>query len=156
MQLHRTRYALVLPLLLVVSLAVADTFQISWWTVDGGGGAAAGKGLELDGTIGQPDASPAGALTGGGYSLTGGFWAFAVPACESYAPVDYDRDCDVDHDDFMIWASCARGSRIAHDGTEICQAADFDGDNDVDQTDFAAFQRCFTGPGGVADPNCGG
>ena len=58
---------------------VADAqLAISWYTIDGGGGMnSAGGGLQLDGTIGQPDA---GAMTGGGFSLTGGFWAVTPSA----------------------------------------------------------------------------
>lgn len=50
----------------------SQTFTIDWFTVDGGGGASAGGGLALAGTMGQPDA---GAMNGGGFSLTGGFWS---------------------------------------------------------------------------------
>jgi len=41
--------------------------------VAGGGGITTGGVYSLNGTIGQHDASAA--MTGGGYSLTGGFWA---------------------------------------------------------------------------------
>ena len=60
--------------LLVVSVALAQSgggYDLTWWTADGGGGAASGGGYALNGTIGQPDA---GALSGGGYTLAGGFW----------------------------------------------------------------------------------
>ena len=47
-------------------------YELSWWTVDGGGQMySIGGGYEIGGTIGQPDA---GVLTGGGYTLGGGFW----------------------------------------------------------------------------------
>jgi hypothetical protein len=46
-------------------------YELSWWTVDGGGAYSAGGGYELGGTAGQPDA---GMLAGGGYTLDGGFW----------------------------------------------------------------------------------
>jgi hypothetical protein len=46
--------------------------EISWFSVGGGGGHASGGGYELTGTLGQPDA---GMLTGGDYTLGGGFWA---------------------------------------------------------------------------------
>ncbi len=53
-------------------------YDLSWWTIDGGGVTfATGGSFTMGGTIGQPDASNT--LTGGTYSLTGGFW-FA-PAC---------------------------------------------------------------------------
>lgn len=53
-------------------LSAGGPFELTWSTVDGGGGFSAGGGYELNGTIGQPDAS--GSLSGGGYALSGGFW----------------------------------------------------------------------------------
>ncbi len=47
-------------------------FDLSWWTVDGGGGRLTGNGFTLEGSVGQPDA---GTLQGGGYVLYGGFWS---------------------------------------------------------------------------------
>jgi hypothetical protein len=61
------------------SNASPPTYDLSWWTVDGGGGRA-GVGSEghpytLSGTIGQADAAE---WTGsGGYALVGGFWSGA-------------------------------------------------------------------------------
>jgi hypothetical protein len=46
-------------------------YDLSWWTVDGGAAAFRGEGYVLDGTAGQPDA---GVLSGGDYTLSGGFW----------------------------------------------------------------------------------
>jgi hypothetical protein len=75
------RAALFIPIvlaLLVVSIAVAQTgggYDVSWHTIDGGGGTATGGGYMLAGTLGQPDA---GAQSGGGYTLNGGFWASAA------------------------------------------------------------------------------
>lgn len=61
-------------LFLAFSLPVqAQSYAITWWTVDGGGGTSAGGGYILSGTIGQPDA---GVMSGGGYTLSGGFWSF--------------------------------------------------------------------------------
>ena len=51
--------------------ARAQTFQIDWLTIDGGGGLTSGGGYSLNGTIGQPDA---GAMSGGAFALAGGFW----------------------------------------------------------------------------------
>jgi hypothetical protein len=60
--------------LLLLTLSVdAQTYSIDWFTTDGGGGTSTGVDYSVTGTIGQPDAS--GAMTGGGYSLTGGFWS---------------------------------------------------------------------------------
>jgi len=50
-------------------------YDLSWWTVDGGGGAMTGsagsRSYTLTGTNGQPDA---GSLAGGPYLLASGFW----------------------------------------------------------------------------------
>ena len=54
-------------------LASAQSFSIDWFTVDGGGGTSTGGVFTVSGTIGQPDAG--GPMTGGNFSLTGGFWA---------------------------------------------------------------------------------
>jgi hypothetical protein len=47
-------------------------FDLSWSTIDGGGGTSTGGQFQLSGTIGQPDA---GVLTGGQFKLEGGFWS---------------------------------------------------------------------------------
>jgi len=54
-----------------VALA-AGTLDLSWFTIDGGGGTSTGEALTLSGTIGQPDAA---ASAGDAFSLTGGFWS---------------------------------------------------------------------------------
>ncbi len=60
-------------------------YDLSWWTIDGGGVTfATGGSFNLGGTVGQPDASSA--LTGGTYSLTGGFWF--TPCIVSNGDVD--------------------------------------------------------------------
>jgi len=70
-----TRVALVgagIAALALVSLAAAQGgFDLSWYTVDGGGARSSGGGFTLEGSVGQPDA---GTLSGGGYTLQGGFW----------------------------------------------------------------------------------
>jgi hypothetical protein len=53
--------------------AFGQPFTMGWHTIDSGGGSSASGGFELSGTIGQHDAR--GLMTGGGFSLTGGFWA---------------------------------------------------------------------------------
>ena len=53
--------------------AFAQPYAIDWHTIDGGGGTSTGGVFTLSGTIGQPDAG--GPMTGGNYSLTGGYWA---------------------------------------------------------------------------------
>ena len=54
-------------------------FAITSFTIDGGGGSSSGGTFNVRGTIGQPDAgSPVAPLTGGTFSLVGGFWAGAA------------------------------------------------------------------------------
>ena len=63
---------LTIPIILIIGTsAQAQPYSITLWTVDGGGGTSAGGSYALSGTIGQPDA---GVLSGGTYSLIGGFW----------------------------------------------------------------------------------
>ena len=62
-------------LLGVTGAALAQTgggYDLTWWTVDGGGGRLEGGGYTLDSTVGQADAAPP--ISGGGYDLQGGFW----------------------------------------------------------------------------------
>ena len=56
--------------------ALAQTYSIDWFTIDGGGGTSTGGAYSLSGTIGQPDAGEP--MTGGNYSLIGGFWVLPI------------------------------------------------------------------------------
>ena len=66
---------IILPTLLFVSIASAQTFSVNWSTVDGGGGSSGAGGFSVNGTIGQPDA---GHMSHGAYEVAGGFWSFAA------------------------------------------------------------------------------
>jgi len=46
-------------------------FDLTWSTIDGGGGVSTGGVYSVTGTIGQPDA---GTSSGGSFTLVGGFW----------------------------------------------------------------------------------
>ena len=62
------------------SASLSIGYDLSWWTVDGGGATfSTGGDYALGGTVGQPDA---GVLEGGDYSLTGGFWGGRAVAVE--------------------------------------------------------------------------
>ena len=53
----------------------AQSYDLSWYTIDGGGGMfSAGGTYSLGGTIAQSDAGP---MTGGQFEVQGGFWAGA-------------------------------------------------------------------------------
>ena len=51
----------------------SQTYTVDWFKISGGGGGSTGGIYAVNGTIGQPDAS--GQMTGGNYSVTGGFWS---------------------------------------------------------------------------------
>ncbi len=61
---------------LSASAAIAQSYEITQWTISSGGTLqATGGDWQLAGTIGQWEATPARALSGGQWRLTGGFWA---------------------------------------------------------------------------------
>ena len=58
-------------MLVFTSQAPAQSYSIDWHTIDGGGGTSTCGVYSISGTVGQPDA---GVMSGGSYSLAGGFW----------------------------------------------------------------------------------
>jgi hypothetical protein len=58
---------------LLPAFALAQSYTVDWYKVAGGGGTSTGGVYSVSGTIGQPDASAA--MSGGQYSVTGGFWS---------------------------------------------------------------------------------
>jgi hypothetical protein len=64
---------LILFLLFSAALVHAQSYSIDWYKVAGGGGTSTNGQYSLSGSIGQPDASVA--MSGGNYSVTGGFWS---------------------------------------------------------------------------------
>ena len=62
----------------------AQSYSIDWYKIAGGGGTSTGATYQVTGTIGQPDAS--GAMSGGNYSLTGGFWSLISVVQTAGAP----------------------------------------------------------------------
>ena len=83
-----TLLLVVLACLLVVCAVLAapgDGYDLSWWTVDGGGTTFNTGGVyALGGTASQPDA---GVLGDGDYTLTGGFWGGAMLRYSVYLPL---------------------------------------------------------------------
>lgn len=69
---------------LTVSAQSGDGFDLSWSTIDGGGGTSIGGNYSLSGTVGQADA---GVQSGGGYTLAGGFWDRSGATHEVYLPL---------------------------------------------------------------------
>ena len=87
---RKTIFILFVITVLFLSAAVAlaqsgGVYDLSWSSVDGGGYTfSSGGDYTLGGTIGQPDA---GLLSGGNYSLSGGFWHGMAAAYEVYLPL---------------------------------------------------------------------
>jgi hypothetical protein len=68
------RWMVVLALLLflgyTVGVVAAPDFAMTWWRISAGGTSGA-SGYTLSGAMGQAEV---GTLSGGGYTLTAGFW----------------------------------------------------------------------------------
>ena len=62
-----------IPFFLAAAVLQAQQYSVDWHKIAGGGGTSSNGQYSVSGTIGQPDAG--GAMSGGNYSLTGGFWA---------------------------------------------------------------------------------
>ena len=130
--------AVVLTVLVLVAVVgaglSADEYELARSTIDAGGAMnSTGGDFELSGTIGQPDAR---VLTGGEFTLAGGFW-FPV------APGDVDEDGAVGLVDFEVFNSCLLGP-VDGLGTG-CNHLDSDRNGHIDLHDYAAFQSSFTG-----------
>ena len=75
--------------ILVATAVSAQEYAIDWFTTDGGGGTSTGDGYSLRGTIGHPDAGTP--MTGGDFSLTGGFWSFNAEETPSEPIILFDN-----------------------------------------------------------------
>jgi len=60
-------------------------YDLSWSTIDGGATFSSGGSYSLGGTIGQADAEAM--LSGGSYTLSGGFWGSGLIPYGLYLPL---------------------------------------------------------------------
>lgn len=110
-------------------------FDISWYTIDSGGGNSAGGVFQLSGTIGQHDA---GVMSGGQYTLTGGYWSGAGEA-PCYADCDTSTGKgNLDIFDFL----CFQDSFVAVE-PYACDCDTVSGPLICDIFDFLCFQDAF-------------
>jgi len=83
--MKRTHFAAMLMAVVVLTASArAQNYSIDWFTIDGGGGTSTGGVFSVSGTIGQPDA---GVMSGGQYSLNGGFWGILSAVQTPGAPL---------------------------------------------------------------------
>jgi hypothetical protein len=86
LKMPKARCAIATLLLALTALtAHAQSYSIDWYKTSGGGGTSTGGLYSVSGTIGQPDASNA--MTGGNYTVTGGFWSLLAVAQTLGAPL---------------------------------------------------------------------
>ncbi len=104
-------------------------YDLSWHTIDGGGGESTGSSYALTGTIGQHDA---GAMQGGDYTLVGGFWAAGNVGDTSSCPADLDSSGSVGVPDLLELLSCWGPT------TSQCEHADLTGTGSVGVPDLLA------------------
>jgi hypothetical protein len=113
-----------------------------WYTIDGGGAMeTTGGSFTLSGSIGQPEAGET-PMTGGTFSLAGGFWIGAV----SNLFGDCDNSWHVGPADFEPYAACLQGPDVPTGPGCTCPNVDADDDGDGDLADFAVFQRTMGAP----------
>ncbi len=124
--------------------AAAD-FDLSWYTVDGGGAMfTSGGTFQLSGTIGQPDAGPAtSGMAGGTFTLDGGFWQPSVlNPCADF--LCGDANCDgsfdgADIDPFFLAISDPTAWIAAFPNCSLLCTVDVNHDGVVDGADIYPF-----------------
>ena len=131
-----------LMLALASPAALADDFDVDWYTVDGGGDMwTTGGDFELSGTIGQPDAGAV--MAGGDFELTGGFW----PGAPVFQLGDLNCDGTLDAfdiDPFVLALTDPVGYAQQFPDCDR-MLADIDGDGDIDAFDIDPFVTLLTG-----------
>ena len=97
--------------------AMAQSYSVDWYKIAGGGGTSTNEQYSVSGTIGQPDAS--GALTGGNYSVTGGFWSLIQVVQTAGAP-----NLTVTHSDTSVIVSWPNtGSYTLHQNSNLANGS---------------------------------
>lgn len=131
--MRRTRFGIFGFALAVLTSTAAAQYDLSWYTIDGGGGMfSTGGAFEVSGTIGQPDA---GVMSGGDFELQGGFWPGAA---EPFCIGDLNGDGSVSLADLSILLS-----NYGTVGGVDPEDGDIDGDDDVDLSDLAVMLSVF-------------
>ena len=120
----------ILPLLMTVFVTAVPVsvlamtggnYQISWSTIDGGGGTSTGGNYSITATIGQPDA---GEMSGGDYMVDSGFWV-GGPILSCFVNFEHFAAFAI----YWLDAPCDAGNNW-------CGRADLDYSGDVTITDL--------------------
>ena len=131
--------------ILCVGAAVADEYEIDWYSTDGGGDMfTTGGEYELSGTIGQPDANTI-AMTGGEYELSGGFW----PGVPAYLLADMNCDGYVNFADVDAFVLALISAEAYYAEYPDCHwpNGDIDGNGAVNFADVDGFVECLINGG---------
>ncbi len=80
----KTFLAALFGMALAATTVQAQSYSIDWYTIDGGGGTSTGGLYSVSGTIGQPDG---GHMSGGSYTIDGGFWGIIAAVQTPGAPL---------------------------------------------------------------------
>lgn len=125
----------VCSILILVTAANAQSIEMRWTTIAGGGGRmASGNGvIELNCTLGEP---MAGTSVGGQYEVTCGFWAGMPAGCSLAGDLDSDGNVNLADLTQLLSNFGMTGGAVASDG-------DSDGDGDVDLADLTALLSNF-------------
>ena len=124
--LRQSTMVLVMTVCVLLCWAMPAGAQVTipWSTIDSGGGTSSGGSFVLSGTIGQPDAGLP--MTGGGFTLTGGFWSASAVGGSDCDNTDFNQDGDfptpLDLEDFInavagnICSTCSTDLDFNNDG----------------------------------------
>ena len=129
------------PLVLISVVAVlgqafdGGALDLQWHTVDGGGGVSTGGGLQLAGTIGQPDTA---VLSSNNFVLAGGFWLVkgSMPC-----PSDLNQDGVVNSIDLTLLLAC-----FNMPADECPHKCDINGDGQCNSIDLTLLLAKFNEP----------
>ncbi len=110
---------IIVLLALVLSLHASAGYEITWSSIDGGGGISTGGDDSLVGTIAQPDA---GQMDGDVYELSSGYWVGGV-----YCFVDFAQFAQFAN--YWLNAPCDAGNNF-------CNGSDLDYSSAVEINDI--------------------
>jgi hypothetical protein len=96
-----------------------DVLEVTWFTIDAGGTTlASGGSFQLGGTTGQHDA---GAMSGGAFSLVGGFWGGGSAPCRA----EWNADDVVNSQDFFDFLTSFFGGQADFNFDAVTNSQDF-------------------------------